>query len=278
MDTLLLYVVFARLSELRSVLQDLIPELILSPKCHNVYVQKGPICNGCWVWSSWSVAAHFTHDIINHTRNSHLCYRDNPHGTLKNNYQHRFAANVWCGIIGDQLIGPYIFPQRLTGDIYANFLQDDLSALLGNVPLYTRRQMYYQHDGAPPHFSQVVKQYLNHRFPKWWIGRGGAHNWPTRSPYLNPLDCHVWGYTKDMVYAHEVNTREELLHQILGAARSINNAAVLRKVTSCLVTRVKKFIQADRHFEKLAWVLKGGSVTVHLTTYLNKCTTLLFPF
>ena len=26
-----------------------------------------------------------------------------------------FFVNVWCGVIGDQLIGPYIF-SRLTGD------------------------------------------------------------------------------------------------------------------------------------------------------------------
>jgi len=53
-----------------------------------------------------------------------------------------------------------------------------------------------------------------------------------------------------MVYAHEVNTREELLQLTLSAARSIKNAAVLRKVTSSLVTRVRKVIQADgRHFE-----------------------------
>jgi hypothetical protein len=56
---------------------------------------------------------------------------------------------------------------------------------------------------------------------------------------------HVWVYMKAMVYAHKVNTREELHHRILSAASSINNAAVLRKVTSSLVTRVKKFIQAD---------------------------------
>ena len=34
----------------------------------------------------------------------------------------------------------------------------------------------------------------------------------------------------------------------------------------------------DRYFEKFAWVLNGQSVIVHLTTYINKCTTLLFPF
>ena len=69
----------------------------------------------------------------------------------------------------------------------------------------------------------------------------------------NPLDYHVRGYMKAMVYAHKVKPREELLQRILSAARSINNAAVLRKVTSSLVTRVRKCIQADGgHFEQFA--------------------------
>jgi len=95
---------------------------------------------------------------------------------------------VWCGVIGDQLIGQYIFPQRLTGDIYANFWQDELPALIENVSLQTRRQMCYQHDGAPPHFSQVVRQYLNHKFPNRWIDGVCAQNWPPQSPDLYPLD------------------------------------------------------------------------------------------
>jgi len=58
---------------------------------------------------------------------------------------------------------------------------------------------------------------------------------------------------KGMVYAHKVNMREELLQLILSAARSINNAAVLNKITSSLVTRVRKCIQADgEHFEQIA--------------------------
>jgi len=136
---------------------------------------------------------------------------DNPRGTVESNYQHRFSINVWCGVIGDQLIDPYIFPQRLTGDNYANFLREELPALLENVPLQTLQQMYYQHDRVPPHFSQVVRQYLNHKFPNQWISCGGAQNWPARSPDLKPLDYHVRGYMKAVEYAHEVNTREELL-------------------------------------------------------------------
>ena len=95
--------------------------------------------------------------------------------------------------------------------------------------------MYYQHDGVLPHFSQVERQY-HHKFPNLWIGCGDAQNWPSRSPDLNPLDYHVWGYMKAMVYTHKVNMREELLHLILSVARRINNAAVLHKVTSSLVT------------------------------------------
>jgi len=106
-----------------------------------------------------------------------------------------------------------------------------------------------------------------------------TQNWPPRSADLNPLDYHVWGYMKAMAYAHKVNMREELLQRILSAARSINNAAVLRKVTSSVVTWVRKCIQADGgHFEQLVWVLNSESVTVHLTRHLNKCTNLLFPF
>jgi len=36
--------------------------------------------------------------------------------------------NVWCGVNCDHIIGLYIFLQRLTGDIYANFLQHELPA------------------------------------------------------------------------------------------------------------------------------------------------------
>jgi len=70
------------------------------------------------------------------------------------------------------------------------------------------------------------------------------------------------------------NTRE-LLQQILSTAKSINNAAVLHKVTSSLVTQVRK--AEGGHFEQLSLVLNSESVTVHLTTYLNKYTMLLSP-
>jgi hypothetical protein len=67
----------------------------------------------------------------------HLWDRDNPHGTIESNYQYLFAVNMCCGVIGDQIIDPYIFLQCLTGDIYADFWQHELPAFLENVPLET---------------------------------------------------------------------------------------------------------------------------------------------
>jgi hypothetical protein len=58
---------------------------------------------------------------------------------------------------------------------------------------------------------------------------------------------------KAVVSTRKLNMREKLLQKILSAARSINNAALLHKVTSSLVTRARKCIQADGgHFEQLA--------------------------
>jgi hypothetical protein len=91
-----------------------------------------------------------------------------------------------------------------------------------------------------------------------------------------PIRLPCVGYMKAMVYVHKVN-RRELLQWILSTARNINNVALLCKVTSSLVTQVRKYIQADEgHFEQFTWALNGESVAVYLTTYVSKCTMLLF--
>ena len=84
--------------------------------------------------------------------------------------------------------------------------------------------MYFQHDGAPPHSSREVRNFLNYRFPGQWIGRGGPHNWPARSPDLSPLDYCVWGWMKELVYSVKVVTREALLGHIFDAADCIRNS------------------------------------------------------
>ena len=63
----------------------------------------------------------------------------------------------------------------------------------------TRIAMYFQHDGAPSHYTRHVMQHLNDTFPNRWIGRGNTINWPPRSPDLTLLDF-LWGMMKSEVY------------------------------------------------------------------------------
>jgi hypothetical protein len=86
------------------------------------------------------------------------------------------------------LIGPFILEGRSTREVYHRFLQEELPRLLEDVPLNKRGRMYFQHDGAPPHFSHEGRNLLNYFFPGRWIGRGCPHNWPARSPDFSLLD------------------------------------------------------------------------------------------
>jgi hypothetical protein len=87
------------------------------------------------------------------------------------------TVNVWAGIIGNVLIGPWILPQRLNADIYLIFLRNSLPELLEELPLAVRVEMWFMHDGAPSHFSRNVRNFLNVTYPQRWIGRGGPTTW-----------------------------------------------------------------------------------------------------
>ena len=60
----------------------------------------------------------------------------------------------------------------------------------------------------------MVRQFLNQHFANKWIGRGGPIAWPARSTDLNPLDFHLWGQLKSIVYATSIEHAEILRNRI----------------------------------------------------------------
>ena len=108
--------------------------------------------------------ASFTRDGINNSRNSLTRSRDNPHETSVTKLQKRFSVNVWCGLLGNKLIGPFVF-DNLTGNTFELFLRNELPGLLEDIPLMVRSQMYFQHDGAPPTLYSVREGVLKRIFP-----------------------------------------------------------------------------------------------------------------
>lgn len=126
---------------------------------------------------------------------------------------------VWAGIIDDKLIGPYFFPGNVNQETYLEMLGDYLLPeldILGIDPGH----IWFQQDGAPPHFALMVRHWLDEHFPTW-IGRGGPFLWPPRSPDLTPLDFFLWGYIKHLVYMEQPRNMDHLKQRICEAFTSI---------------------------------------------------------
>jgi len=81
--------------------------------------------------------------------------------------------------------------------------------------------MYFQHDGAPPHYTIRKRELLNELFSNRWLGQGGPVAWPPRSPDLTPLDYYLWGHMKTLVYETKVDSRAALRRRIFAAAQQI---------------------------------------------------------
>ncbi|KAL2731784.1 transposable element tc3 transposase [Vespula squamosa] len=104
--------------------------------------------------------------------NIHLLTAENPHWLRQVEHQKQWSVNVWCGIIGDKIIGPCF--------INGNSNEE--------LPSLIRQTMWYQHDGCPAHYSLIVRRELDEKFRNRWIGRGGPISWSARSPDITPLD------------------------------------------------------------------------------------------
>lgn len=153
----------------------------------------------------WTDECTFVRKGLFNCHNQHLWMHENPHSAYMSHFQHRFSVNVWAGVIGNSVVGPF-FLDRLTGTTYLEFLRSDLPRLIyRQVPLAYTRDMYYQHDGAPAHFQLTVRQHLHQEYEGRCIGRGLAVPWPARSPDLTPCDFFLWGAIKTLVYTSEQN-------------------------------------------------------------------------
>lgn len=203
----------------------------------------------------WTDESKFDRDGITNFHNSHFWSpkNSNPKQIKPRAHQHRFSLNVWMGIIDRHLIGPYFFPQNLNGEIYENFLRNDMELLLEDVPIALRREIIYQHDGCPAHFRRGVREWLDQHYPHRWIGRGGPIPWPARCPDLTPCDFYLWGHMKDLVYKADdnINSVEELKQKILDAAGQIRQNLTTRVIKTELRRRLRTCIRhRGSHFEQ----------------------------
>lgn len=172
----------------------------------------------------WTDEASFTTSGIFNRRNSHFWSFENPHQIKDIQFQGRQAISVWCGIYNNRVLGPIIYRQPLTGERFLNFLQNDIEYYLEDLPLIDYNQIIWHQDGAPPHTTIAVRNYLNNRFHEW-IGKHGTIRWPPNSPDLSLLDTFLWGYLKNKCYQERTENIEELQQRIIQHIFNLNNNA-----------------------------------------------------
>lgn len=113
------------------------------------------------------------------------------------------------------------------------------------------RTVYFQQDGATPHYAMITRDSLNATFGNRWIGRGGPTAWPPRSPELTVPDFFIWGYVKDRCYSPMPQNLEQLKENIRNVFNNITPEQLSRSYDN-FVKRINKCIQVDgQHFEHL---------------------------
>ncbi|RLU20535.1 hypothetical protein DMN91_007145 [Ooceraea biroi] len=191
----------------------------------------------------------FKNDGNVNTWNCRYWSHDNPHWLREIDHQHIWKVNVWCGIIGNQVVGPVFFDENLNGARYAALIETQLPVLLENLPLQLRLDMWFQQDGCPSHTSRVARAVINNMFSNKWIGKYGPIDFPPRSPDLTVLDYYLWGRIKDIVYRDRPTTRNDMINRITEAIQSLSSDEILR-ATNSFQNRVDVCIEKNgAHFE-----------------------------
>lgn len=187
------------------------------------------------------------------TVNRHNCRYwsdNNPHWMVEAHTQRPQKLNVWAGILGETIVGPFFIEGNLNGVKYLEMLQEHIVPAINEIVQGTFNPVFQQ-DGAPPHYNVNVRTFLDQQFPGQWIGRRGAIEWPPRSPDLAPLDFFFWGFLKSKVYVTKPQNLDDLRIRIENACQLIT-PEMLRNVQAAFESRLYFCQEVNGgHFEQL---------------------------
>ncbi|XP_072401603.1 uncharacterized protein [Diabrotica undecimpunctata] len=95
-----------------------------------------------------------------HRQNVRYWSDENPLLFRECHTQFPTKLNVWAGILGDHIIGPFFIEGNLTGESYLNLLETQIIPaihdVLRNNPGEFTQDIIFQQDGAPSHYDAGV--------------------------------------------------------------------------------------------------------------------------
>lgn len=202
------------------------------------------------LWSDESTF-HLNGNVNRH--NSCYWSDTNPHEQIEKEPK-SLGLSVWAAISSEGVIGPYFFhntppnghfphfsPCNVNMHNYLDLLENYFWPKFSALP--NAADYAFMHDGAPPHYSHNVRNWLNINLRHQWIGRGQTNDacklvWPPRSPDLTPCDYYLWGHIKQLTYAKKPSNLFELQDAIVEAFQQIT-IEMCQKVCRSVPGRLK---------------------------------------
>ena len=115
---------------------------------------------------------------------------------------------VWCGLSANGLFGPCFFDETVTGSTYRQMLVDYA------WPQLQGKKLYFQNDGAAPHYAVIEGEQLDEEFPGPWMGISGPFDWPAPLPDQTPRDFFSLGIFKGYVFKEACTSITQLQNRI----------------------------------------------------------------
>lgn len=194
----------------------------------------------------WTDESSFSTAGIHNRKNYHIYAFENPHASREIRIQGRQTANLWCGVYKEKVYGPIFIEGALNGASYLEMLNETVENFIDeNVPILQRANIIWQQDGAPPHNTLLVREFLNNKY-RVWIGASGPIAWPPRSPDLSPLDFYLWGAITDFVNERDCENLQELKNYIQDKIIEINqDPLVFERVRQNFLRRCRLCLQKN---------------------------------
>lgn len=124
----------------------------------------------------------FTRTGAENIHNTHIWVWETPHTPKPNSNKHQVFTKVQAGGVVDNIMGPYFFPQRLNHAALFEILNNILFGLLDEISVELGRNMQFQRDKCPAHYSKDVGNWMDQIYLVRRIGRSGLLAQPAWSP------------------------------------------------------------------------------------------------
>lgn len=142
--------------------------------------------------------------------------KENQHRFVETRTQYPQKVNVWAGIFGQRIIGPFFLNRNLNAEYYLELLEEQILPTLNDASR-ENQEVWYQMDGCPAHNTLTVREYLHYAFNGNVIGIHHTINWPARSPDIAPNDFFLWGHLKNKIYNDKNYTNLDELKNAISA-------------------------------------------------------------